>query len=79
MAQPNGQNSELDPNKHPSGSRIEKIISNSQANSQPNSQATSNQKLEQEKGIYGETLRPSEREDKVLDDNHRRTPSTRET
>lgn len=63
MARPNGQNSELDPKKHPSGARIEKIMNNAQ----------------KEKGLYGETLRPSEREDKIVDDNHRRTPSTRET
>ena len=67
MAQPNAQNSELDPQKHPSGARIEKMVSGDRENSK-------------DKGLYGENLRPSERDDDAADvDVHRRTPSNRET
>jgi|GEM_PF-4542621 hypothetical protein len=76
MAQPNAQNSELDPKKHPSGDRIEKIVSGENAAD-----------MNGDKGLYGETLRPSEREDSYVPtdeksegarDTHRRTPSTRQ-
>ena len=82
-SQPNAQNSELDPKKHPSGARIEKLL---------NGETTVD--MNGEKGLYGETLRPSEREDSYVEtpgaadavnpatsangDNHRRTPDTRE-
>ena len=75
----NAQNSELDPMKHPSGARIEKMVSND--------------KVKGEKGTYGETLRPSEREpsyvptqdtaegnpEQTSDQGHRTTPETRES
>jgi hypothetical protein len=69
--QPNAQNSELDPKKHPSGARIEKMMNEGENPIDMNG----------DKGLYGETLRPSEREDSyrsTSDDTHRRTPSTRE-
>lgn len=47
---PNAQNSEQDPNLHPSGARIEKMYDSKPAAN--------------EKGTAGETLRPSEREPK---------------
>jgi hypothetical protein len=93
MAHPNAQNSELDPEKHPSGARIEKMISgekttsNTKSNAKSNSNANANSS---DKGLYGETLRPSERDDDDTyiptrdqaegerEDVHRRTPSTRE-
>lgn len=81
-SEPNAQNSELDPKVHPSGARIEKMMSGSS----PKASDETN-----DKGLYGETLRPSEREDFYLptqdkadgerpspSDTHRRTPSTRE-
>ncbi len=78
MAQPNAQNSELDPKKHPSGARVEKIISGQETN-----QKTVD--MNGDKGLYGETLRPSEREDsyvpaqeKTESDTHRRSPSNRQ-
>lgn len=71
MAQPNAQNSELDPKKHPSGARIEKMMTDEKAKTKPN-----------EKGMYGETLRPSERDDDDAsiedEDVHRRSPSNRQ-
>ena len=83
-SQPNAQNSELDPKAHPSGARIEKMM-NDQKNQSSSSQSDG------EKGLYGETLRPSEREDSYVPtqdkpegnrsqtgDNHRRSPGTRE-
>jgi hypothetical protein len=73
-AQPNAQNSELDPKKHPSGARIEKMMTDEKAKPNPS-----------EKGMYGETLRPSERddddafiEDVSTEDVHRRSPSNRQ-
>lgn len=56
-SEPNAQNSELDPKKHPSGARIEKMMNDQKAESG----AAAN--IANEKGLFGETLRPSERED----------------
>jgi hypothetical protein len=78
-SEPNAQNSELDPNKHPSGARIEKIMTGESASAE---------KTDNDKGLYGETLRPSEREDSYIptqdkaegsrEDVHRRSPSNRQ-
>lgn len=78
MAQPNAQNSELDPKKHPSGARIEKIVSGEKV-------VEKTVDMNGDKGLYGETLRPSEREDSYIPvrensdgDTHRRSPSNRQ-
>ncbi len=84
MARPNAQNSELDPKTHPSGARIEKMINKQSA-------GTKTVDLNGDKGLYGETLRPSEREqtyqapdasddavESATPENNRRTPSTRQ-
>lgn len=56
----NAQNSELDPKLHPSGARIEKIIHDWTERRQ---EVSGTVKVEPERGQYGETLRPSEREE----------------
>ncbi len=79
QSQPNAQNSELDPKTQPSGARIEKLL---------NDEMTVD--MNGDKGLRGETLRPSEREDSYrpqadisgetrsgADDNPRRTPDDR--
>lgn len=67
----NGQNSELDRAKRPSEARIEKMV-----NGQSNGQKPVD--MNGDKGLYGETLRPSEREDSYSDgDDHHRSPKNR--
>ena len=81
-SEPNAQNSEIDPQAHPSGARIEKMMGNRE---------NKGSQTEEEKGLYGETLRPSEREDSYIPtqdkpegnrsqtgENHRRTPGNRQ-
>ena len=77
MAQPNAQNSELDPKTHPSGARIEKMYQDVKGEKKAVDPKTVDSNGE--KGLYGETLRPSEREDSYVEDNHRRSPEDRQS
>ena len=54
-SQLNSQNSELDPKKRPSEARIDKIL-----------KGESTVDINGDKGLHGETLRPSEREDSYV-------------
>jgi hypothetical protein len=69
--EPNAQNSEINPKAHPSGARIEKMMSDAnaaQAGGRPSSPVESAEKpaTGPERGIHGEMLRPSEREDRYV-------------
>lgn len=57
-SEPNAQNSELKPKKHPSGARIEKMFEKNELEREP--------RMGPERGVYGELLRPSERENRYI-------------
>lgn len=87
-SEPNAQNSEINPQAHPSGARIEKMMEDAERD-RMNKRNIDEQKaareadverpeiekgsspgaeplINSEKGIYGENLRPSEREDRLM-------------
>lgn len=82
VSEPNAQNSELNPEIHPSGARIEKMMEDANTDrmkkrNKEEKEAGERAGVERpsiekgpiekgEKGQYGETLRPSEREDRHI-------------